>query len=160
MPSPSSGRTRRWHDVGRILDTDQLALVRKSIEGVIAQGGPSVHATPNWNNFDGSLCLYRGQNDFKCAAGHLIPDDKYSPDMEGHDFIYVNGHWGLGFRVMDAGMICMLQRSHDDAAIDFNAKRFVKGNDFWFYWKLNLQRRFGDTLPQEVYDLIPKVELS
>lgn len=27
-------------------------------------------------------CLYRGPNGTKCAAGCLIPDDKYSPDFE------------------------------------------------------------------------------
>lgn len=30
----------------------------------------------------GKACLYRGPNDTKCAAGHLIPDDQYDPKME------------------------------------------------------------------------------
>lgn len=30
-------------------------------------------------------CLYRA-GDLKCAAGALIPDDKYDGRMEGHDF--------------------------------------------------------------------------
>lgn len=29
------------------------------------------------------VCKYRGPNGLKCAAGHLIPDEQYSPDMEG-----------------------------------------------------------------------------
>jgi hypothetical protein len=28
-------------------------------------------------------CAYRGPNGMKCAAGHLIPDEQYSPKMEG-----------------------------------------------------------------------------
>lgn len=28
-------------------------------------------------------CLYRGPNGMKCAAGHLIPDEKYKPKIEG-----------------------------------------------------------------------------
>jgi hypothetical protein len=31
---------------------------------------------------EGGNCLYRGPNGLKCAAGHLIPDDKYDERME------------------------------------------------------------------------------
>ena len=31
----------------------------------------------------GGTCLYRGPNGTKCAVGCLIPDDLYSPNMEG-----------------------------------------------------------------------------
>jgi len=31
-------------------------------------------------------CAYRGLNGTKCAIGILIPDDIYSPDMEGKTF--------------------------------------------------------------------------
>jgi hypothetical protein len=30
------------------------------------------------------LCVYRSTNGRKCAVGCLIPDDKYSPSLEGH----------------------------------------------------------------------------
>jgi hypothetical protein len=33
-------------------------------------------------NNDGR-CAYRGRNGDKCAAGHLIPDEKYQPEYEG-----------------------------------------------------------------------------
>lgn len=32
---------------------------------------------------DGRSCMYRAPNGDQCAAGCLIPDDKYSPEMEG-----------------------------------------------------------------------------
>lgn len=28
------------------------------------------------------VCMYRGHNGLKCAAGHLIPDEKYNREME------------------------------------------------------------------------------
>jgi len=35
----------------------------------------------------GSECAYRGRNGTKCAIGILIPDDIYSPNMEGMSFL-------------------------------------------------------------------------
>lgn len=35
---------------------------------------------------DGS-CLYRGPNGDRCAAGVLIPDDRYNYDMENHSIL-------------------------------------------------------------------------
>lgn len=34
------------------------------------------------SNYHG--CLYRGPNSLKCAAGCLIPDEDYKPELEGH----------------------------------------------------------------------------
>jgi hypothetical protein len=34
----------------------------------------------------GMGCAYRGEDGTKCAIGILIPDDIYSPDMEGKSF--------------------------------------------------------------------------
>lgn len=36
-------------------------------------------------------CAYRGPNGAKCAAGHLIPDDEYSADMEGRHCLAIAG---------------------------------------------------------------------
>ena len=41
---------------------------------LLAQGGPSMSA---------GMCKYRGDCGRKCAAGWLIPDSKYDPDLEG-----------------------------------------------------------------------------
>src|SRR5688572_9122307 len=35
------------------------------------------------SDLPGSSCAYRGQNGTKCAVGCLIPDDEYSPEIEG-----------------------------------------------------------------------------
>lgn len=34
-------------------------------------------------------CLYRGPNGLKCAAGQVIPDDKFEPRFEGHGIVSV-----------------------------------------------------------------------
>ena len=36
------------------------------------------------DNLDGcgQVCVYRGPNGMKCAAGHLIPDNLYKPEFE------------------------------------------------------------------------------
>jgi hypothetical protein len=54
------------------------ALFDISINGVIEQGGRSV-------NNQGS-CVYREPySKRKCAVGHLIPDDEYTPNIENVD---------------------------------------------------------------------------
>lgn len=37
-------------------------------------------------SYDGHMCLYRGPDGLQCAAGCLIPDDLYVPEMEGKSF--------------------------------------------------------------------------
>lgn len=48
------------------------------VRGLYAQGGPSfddLHHGPG-------ICKYRGAEGRKCAVGHLIPDEKYVPELE------------------------------------------------------------------------------
>jgi len=74
----------------------------------------------------GSSCLYRGSNGTKCAAGHVIPDDKYDLIFEGctvvtkpwdgmregvkklYEVLKETGH--------DLDLLRNLQRCHDDAS--------------------------------------------
>lgn len=32
-----------------------------------------------------TMCVYRAPNGVKCAVGHLIPDEHYSPELEGNE---------------------------------------------------------------------------
>lgn len=50
-------------------------LFDRSVSGVIAQGRQAK------DTFAG--CRYRTDNGLKCAVGQLIPDEDYSPAMEG-----------------------------------------------------------------------------
>ena len=66
------------------------------------------------------LCLYRAANGRKCAAGCLIPDDKYSRSLEGQSLdlesstelraiLEAEGH--------DVNLVRQLQIIHDTALI-------------------------------------------
>ena len=43
------------------------------VAAIVKQGRPSVG--------DNDRCLYRGPDGLKCAAGHVIPDGIYSPEI-------------------------------------------------------------------------------
>lgn len=57
------------------------------VRALLKPGRPSVEPRPDDLKPDepwtGGTCQYRGDGGMKCAAGHLIPDDKYDPAMEG-----------------------------------------------------------------------------
>jgi hypothetical protein len=84
-----------------------------------AQGRPSRQEGPD--SPAGGRCAYRGDGGTKCAAGWLIPDDVYSPDMEGHfatspeiaDVLAAEGH--------DYHLAEDLQDAHDAASAENRA---------------------------------------
>jgi hypothetical protein len=60
------------------LTVEQRALVKLAIDRVIEQGCQSGD-----RDEDGDYqCLYRGPNGTKCAVGHLIADELYTPEIE------------------------------------------------------------------------------
>ena len=64
----------------------------------------------------GGACMYRGPNNTKCAAGHLIPDKLYDPDMENRNFLGVLIKFPSTaemFSKKDVKLICDLQWIHD-----------------------------------------------
>lgn len=78
------------------------------------QGRPSVN--------EAGGCLYRGPDGLKCAAGHLIPDDAYSPGMEGES-VWQPEVLGALRRAGVAGdlnqhLVSRLQSAHDNAVGD------------------------------------------
>lgn len=69
----------------------------------------------------GFKCGYRGYMGRKCSVGHLIPDDKYHPDMEGRGVarldlkaLGLEGHLGL---------LIQLEYAHDDALDPYDMRR-------------------------------------
>ena len=81
-------------------------------------------------NDDG--CAYRGDGGTKCAAGCLIPDEEYRPDLEGCSVLDPSmskasppgeivdrlGH--------DLVLVCDLQRAHDSLSVGSWEWRFQK----------------------------------
>lgn len=83
----------------------------KVVRALRKQGCKSQKPT---GDYDGSMsCLYRGPNNTKCAAGHLIPNKLYDKRMEGQV--------AKGSRVSkvlescghDPDFVCGLQFIHD-----------------------------------------------
>lgn len=73
-------------------------------------------------------CLYRGPYGSACAVGCLIPDNKYTPTLEGHNLTSLLGLKGkcfsdlFDFTVMDyqkdlKSMLDKLQGIHDNAEV-------------------------------------------
>lgn len=78
-------------------------------EALIKQGKPSID--------ESGKCMYRGADNCKCAAGHLIPDDKYNPKFEGWGCSVTSVFEAIG-NPDDTRMkfIRDLQGAHDGAA--------------------------------------------
>lgn len=83
-----------------------------STQGIIAQGGPSLSPL--------SFCRYRAEDGRKCAAGQLIPDELYDPEMESRLASCIDQ-----IVFSHPGLVDALQRAHDVAA---------KGEDFFSAW--------------------------
>lgn len=73
------------------------------------------------NQLPAQCCRYRGPGGTKCAAGALIPDDKYSPEMEGESLFVppMEDELGLAGRVLkelghDLDLLSQLQYVHDN----------------------------------------------
>jgi len=60
-------------------------IFNKIWDWTIVQNQPrSVGNRNDFPNYDcGTRCLYRGPNEAKCFIGVLIPDEKYTPSLEG-----------------------------------------------------------------------------
>lgn len=84
----------------------------QSVGGILAQGGPAIQARAH-----GMECRYRTASGRKCAAGQLIPDDMYSPLLEG---LTVSPGVRPGVLIVELGydtrFVMDLQRLHDRAA--------------------------------------------
>ena len=95
--------------------TDQ-ELFNQAVRVIINQGGPSI-------NRERKQCMYRNSNGRKCVAGHFIPDEKYSPDMEdqaifwgfdsGPDF---NNTFEGIFEDLNVKMLGEFQQIHDSCS--------------------------------------------
>lgn len=89
---------------------------------IIEQGKPSAKLVNQIIGDDDSYlqvyCLYRSDAG-KCAAGHIIPDDRYKPEMEdvtAHS-LFSNGLSDLlpdDDKALE--LLCCLQNCHDGAA--------------------------------------------
>ena len=78
--------------------------------------------TQNAKSYDveNDMCMYRHPDGLKCAIGVLIPDDAYTPDMEGHNVTAMTLYPDLWDRFPEVlkeipvSLLSALQSVHDD----------------------------------------------
>ena len=62
-------------------------------------------------------CAYRGEGGLKCAAGCLIPDEEYSPEMEGRNWHTLASrdsvYRGVAEKIGHVPLVVALQLVHD-----------------------------------------------
>lgn len=84
----------------------------KAYRGLASQGFERSTAPTDGNH---DQCLYRGPGGRKCAAGWLIPDRKYKPEMEASGIVtYVLDEGLYDFDGLDGRFLLTLQRAHDN----------------------------------------------
>lgn len=86
------------------------------VSALVAQGKPSYGLLFSSANTMG--CLYRGPGGTKCAAGHCIPDDKYTSSMENTVVSSAYVEPILEAAGYDVGFLSHMQHAHDDAAMN------------------------------------------
>lgn len=130
------------------------------VTNLVAQGKQSVRKTKGeWG------CAYRGGNGCRCAAGWMIPDDRYLPDMEGE-------HTGapivapvLGISTDQESLMIALQRAHDFALggvwnnNTWDGSTAVVDDEVWLHHFLKGVRQVAEKhhLSTEVVDLAEAV---
>lgn len=64
---------------------------------------------------EGSICAYRSPDGSKCAAGQVLPDEKYKPEMERHAVfqIEVKSIFDEVVGETNIPLLIALQRVHD-----------------------------------------------
>ena len=110
---------------------------------LLTQNAKSTAPPINYSN-DG-YCLYRSNNNLKCAIGCLIPDELYNPELEYHDVKsilalspklqnYFSDTFGYATDE-DDDFLDLLQHIHDIDSVEFWArslKDFAQRNGFNF----------------------------
>lgn len=91
----------------------------------------------------GSVCVYRSSTGEKCAAGMLISDAEYVPDMERRVVSRLAAEGRLPKRIMmHLELVRRLQIEHDDAA--FTEGVFIERFEAGAY---QVAKEFGLTVP-------------
>ena len=93
-------------------------MFTKVWRGLQAQGWQKSEGPNERNRDNGVGCLYRGPNGMKCAAGHLIPDEMYYPEMEGEHILFLLGMkpgiFGEPITQGVASFVYNMQQAHDN----------------------------------------------
>lgn len=94
----------------------------KVVNGLRKQGKKAGKPCQSANN--GFSCMYLDKDGNKCAAGQLIPPEKYDPSFEGTLVFYAPLRKVLSDEGHDLELVSRLQRIHDN-------KDVSKWEDAW-----------------------------
>ena len=64
---------------------DRVTQVKQEIFNDIWAKAYAQKFEPSFSESEKGLCAYRGANGQRCNVGHLIPDDRYDPKIEGEE---------------------------------------------------------------------------
>lgn len=85
-------------------------------------------------------CFYRSPDGCKCAIGWLIPDDKYSPDLEGCSAESADVIAAMGGDSQESHFYYDMQGSiHDHLTVkdgNFRDNLELRAKDFAYRWRL------------------------
>jgi hypothetical protein len=87
----------------------------------------------NKQSFDGYICCYRNEN-LKCAAGVLIPDECYKPEFEGRG-------WR---RLVEENVV---PPEHSDLICDLQFIHDTLETEDWPKFLTDLAKRYGLEIP-------------
>ena len=73
-----------------------------------------------------AVCRYRGEGGRKCAIGHLIPDDKYSIELEGGGVTFVPVRMAAGIPPEFEAFAFDLQEAHDISSSPESMKNLLR----------------------------------
>jgi hypothetical protein len=91
-------------------------MFTKITEHLLKQGKRSMYSKPSMYSSDMvKSCAYRGENGRTCAVGCLIPDEDYTPEMEGVGVSRLQQHWPdlFQFDGNQLDLLADLQNLHD-----------------------------------------------
>jgi hypothetical protein len=92
----------------------------------LAQQGRRAMGPAKWDQ-SAEVCKYRGPDGTKCAAGVLIPDELYDPEMEGDGILVLLGRYERVRETLSdvrPGLLSALQRAHDSSFAWYGAGAF------------------------------------
>jgi len=89
-------------------------------------------------------CAYHGNDGLKCAIGVLIPENQYSPNIEGQEVNVLLTRYYCPYALLAVqhhlALLTNLQRIHDD---DFDNRGRKNFRRHWYIELVNLGRRLG-----------------
>ncbi len=107
----------------QIFDTVVDHLRKQNSKSVMYNKDGSVEL--RWNgNVDNPICLYRSKDGKKCAAGVVITDEEYRPEMEGKNISAVISMFVLDHLKSHEVLLKDLQDVHDNYVVSVWEERF------------------------------------